>query len=107
VPSKSPSTSATELFTQLRERVVEGPAELDHRVRRAAFAGENVPSEARDYTDKVRRHAYKVTDSDIAALRAAGWTEEAIFELTIVTAVGSALSRLDIATAVLAQARGE
>ncbi|MEY2431736.1 MAG: hypothetical protein QOC92_1461 [Acidimicrobiaceae bacterium] len=105
MPSKSPSISATELFAQLRERVVDGPAELDRGVRRAAFSGDRVPTEAQAYTDKVRRHAYKVTESDITGLRAAGWTEEAIFELTIVTAVGAALSRLDMAMAVLAQAR--
>jgi alkylhydroperoxidase family enzyme len=84
-------------LAELRHHVVDGPGELDRRVREAAFAGERVPDEASSYVDKVRRHAYKVTDEDVGALRSAGWSEEAIFELTVATALGAALSRRKIA----------
>jgi len=97
VPSKSRSTSATELLARLRHHVVVGPGKLNQRVRHAAFAGDDVPDEAATYVDKVRRHAYKVSDADIAQLRSAGWTEDAIFELTVSTALGAALSRRDAA----------
>lgn len=90
-----PSTSATDLIQRLRQRVVDGSGELDRGVRAAAFRGEAVPEAAAVYVDKVRRHAYKVSDGDVEALRAAGWTEDAIFELTVATALGAALSRLD------------
>ena len=81
----------------MRQQVVDGPGELDRQVRRAAFAGEEVPTDASTYVDKVRHHAYKVTDDDVEALRSAGWTEEAIFELTVSTALGAALSRRELA----------
>jgi alkylhydroperoxidase family enzyme len=43
----------------------------------------------------VRRHAYKVTDAQIEALRAADFSEDDIFELTVAAAVGAGLDRLD------------
>ena len=95
MPSKSPSTSATDLLARLRHHVVDGPGKLDHRVRQAAFAGDDVPDDAATYVDKVRRQAYTVTDTDIERLRSSGWTDDAIFELTVSTALGAALSRLD------------
>ena len=97
MPSRSRSTSVTDLFARLRQQVVDGPGELDRHVRHAAFAGEEVPTDASAYVDKVRHHAYKVTDDDVEALRSAGWTEEAIFELTVSTALGAALSRRELA----------
>ncbi len=53
-----------------------------------------IPPALRPYLDKVGRHAYKVTDRDIEALKAQGYSEEAIFELTVSAAVGAGLGRL-------------
>jgi hypothetical protein len=39
--------------------------------------------------------AYKVTDKDIEALKQAGYSEDAIFEITISAAVGAAYARLE------------
>lgn len=86
---------------ELRDRVTEGSGELPRGVRRAAASGASVPVEAQSYTDKVRRHAYKVVDRDIAELRAAGWSEDEIFELTVATALQAGLSRWDHATRIL------
>jgi alkylhydroperoxidase family enzyme len=44
----------------------------------------------------VHRHAYRVVDADVEALRDAGWSEEAIFELTIAAALGAGLRRLEL-----------
>jgi alkylhydroperoxidase family enzyme len=52
------------------------------------------PPEAAAYVEKVRRHAYRVTDADVDALRAAGLGDEQIFELTIATALEQGLRRL-------------
>ena len=93
MPSRSRSTSATDLFDEVRSRVVDGPGRLDAHIRRDAAAGGDGPEDARAYVDKVRRHAYKVTDGDIDALRAAGWSEDQIFELTVATAIGAAVTR--------------
>jgi alkylhydroperoxidase family enzyme len=90
---------------ELHERVTEGPGKLSAGVRRAAASGQGVPEEARAYTDKVRRHAYKVVDRNIADLRAAGWSEDQIYELTIEIAMGEGMSRWQHARRVLAEAR--
>jgi alkylhydroperoxidase family enzyme len=93
VPSKSHSTSVVEALDQLRDDVVDGPGQLDRSVRQAAFSGEGVPAAAAGYVEKVREHAYRVVDGDIDALKKAGWSDDAIFELTVSAALGAALSR--------------
>ncbi|MEW6471141.1 MAG: hypothetical protein AB1679_02635 [Actinomycetota bacterium] len=87
------SASTGELIGALRRTVLEGPGTLAPAVRRAAFGDGEVPAEAAGYVDKVRRHAYKVTDADVEALHEAGWSDDAIFEITVATALGAALSR--------------
>jgi alkylhydroperoxidase family enzyme len=47
------------------------------------------------YVDKIALHAYKVTDEDIKALRHAGYSEDAIFEVTLSAALGAGMARLD------------
>jgi alkylhydroperoxidase family enzyme len=49
------------------------------------------------YLEKVRRAAYRVTDEDVDALRAAGFTEDEIFEQTVAAAVSEGLGRLEAA----------
>ena len=88
----------------LRGRVVDGPGELPPIVRRAALSGSDVPAVAQAYTEKVRRHAYKVVDGDIEELKSAGWSEDEVFELTLATALGAGLSRLEHACRVLQEA---
>jgi hypothetical protein len=56
---------------------------------------ENVPVELEVYIRKVALHAYKVTDRDFVALRAAGYDEDAIFEITLSIALGAAMTRLE------------
>jgi len=56
------------------------------------------------YLDKVARHAYKVTDEDLAALQRAGHSDDALFEVTVSAALGAALGRLERGLAAL---RGE
>jgi alkylhydroperoxidase family enzyme len=63
--------------------------------------GPRLPQELKNYVDKVARHAFKVTDADIEALRAAGYSEDAIFELTLCAALGAGSARLDRAIAAM------
>jgi alkylhydroperoxidase family enzyme len=53
------------------------------------------------YLEKVRAHAYKVTDSDVEELRDAGLSEDEIFEQTVAAATSEGLRRLDAAAAVI------
>ncbi|HEX7082806.1 MAG TPA: hypothetical protein VF186_01685 [Gaiellaceae bacterium] len=49
------------------------------------------------YLDKVRRHAHRITDADVDALKAAGVDEDTIFEQTVAVAIGEGLRRLEAA----------
>jgi len=68
---------------------------LIESLRTAARPEQAVPAAATAYVETVRRHAYKVTDAQVEALRAAGLSEDEIFELTVAGAVGAGLERLD------------
>jgi alkylhydroperoxidase family enzyme len=83
------------------DAVLDGPGTLDPDIRRAAASGADVPEALRTYVDKVSRHAYKVTDEDVAALRAAGYSEDQIFEVTVSCAVGAGLRRLEAGLAAI------
>jgi len=53
------------------------------------------------YIDKVARNAYKIIDEDIEALKSLGFTEDEIFELTIVAAFSAGETRVKLATNLL------
>lgn len=81
------------------ERVLQGPATTSGDHRRAAFDNKNVTTAASPLIDKVAKNAWKVTDEDVAAAKAAGLAEDAIFELTVSAAMGQATRQLDSALA--------
>ena len=86
----------------LHERLIERVGTLDPAVRRAAAKGAGVPEPLAPFVDKVRRQAYTVTDGDVEGLRAAGYSEDQIFELTVAAAYGAARKRLDAGLAAMA-----
>jgi len=60
------------------------------------------PEAMEGYLRKVHERAYTVTDADVDALKAAGISEDVIFEQTVAAAIGEGLRRLDRADEVLA-----
>jgi hypothetical protein len=78
----------------LRRAAATRAAELSGGSLPAAGA---LPDSLTAWVDKVARNAWKITDEDVAALRAAGFDEDAIFEITIAAATGAALARYQIA----------
>jgi len=56
--------------------------------RRAAFNNAGLAEPLSTLIDKVARHAYRVTDGDIAAARASGLSEDQIFEIIVCAAIG-------------------
>jgi alkylhydroperoxidase family enzyme len=68
--------------------------------RAAAHAGRSdpgddaVPIDLHHYIDTVARHAWKMTDADVDALKQAGFSEDVIFEITVCAALGAATGRL-------------
>lgn len=75
--------------------------ELIAELRAAAAPERPPPPEFAAYLQKVRLHAYKVTDRDVEELKAAGFGEDEIFEHTISAAVAAGLERLDAGLATL------
>ena len=90
----------------------------DPSVRRAAFSRaaelggldtgmpDRLPPELLPFVDMVSRHAYRTTDDDVAAVIAAGWSEDAVFELIVATAAGAGLARLDLGLVAIREASG-
>ena len=85
-----------------RQAVVDGPGSTDSALRRQVASGQP-PSELVILVQKIRDHAYKVTDDDMDALRA-HYTEDQLFELMVAAAVGAAEYRLKAALAALEEA---
>ena len=94
------SKRATNLRDLVIERAVRGPGMAGSAARRAAFDNKGI-HRARDLMSKVVRQAWTVTDEDVAATKAAGLSEDEIFELTICAALGQASRQLNAALAVL------
>lgn len=95
--------------TVLRGRGVTAPALRQAAAARAAevaglppgeMPGE-IPADLQTYVETIGRHAYRITEEDIATLKQAGWSEDEIFEVSVSAAVGAGVSRLDRGLAAL------
>jgi hypothetical protein len=93
-----------DLVAALRRAVFDSAAETDPGTRAAAGAGGPVPDPWGPYVSTVRDRSYRVTDGDVAALTAAGASQEEIFEITVAAATGAALQRLDAGLRALREA---
>jgi alkylhydroperoxidase family enzyme len=71
-------------------------------LRDAARPERRPPPELEPYVAKVRRRAYDVADRDVEELKAAGFSEDEIFEHTVSAAAAAGLERLDAALRTLA-----
>lgn len=90
----------------LEAAVLDGSAHLPPDVRRAAATLGVLPAPLAAYVDQVAHRAYGVTEADLAALRAAGQSEDEIFDLTVATAMGAGMRRFRAGMAALATAEG-
>jgi alkylhydroperoxidase family enzyme len=94
---------------RLRDTVLDSTAVTTPELRRAVFDGdldEVAAQSVAAYVVKVRDHADRITDADIAALRQEGLGDDAIFELTAAAALGAAERRLVAGLALLGQGAG-
>ena len=112
-----PSTSATDhfnpwdrmndphatLFDGLFRRVLDGPGESAPEVRRAAARNLNVPADLQSLVDKIHKHAYKVSDEDVAGPQAA-YGDDRMFEIIVSAALGASRKRLMAGLAALEDA---
>jgi alkylhydroperoxidase/carboxymuconolactone decarboxylase family protein YurZ len=97
----------TELHRALIARVLESDGKASTELRRAAFDNAGLDEPMRTLIDKVAYHAYGVTNDDVAAVRAAGLSEDQIFEIVVCAAVGQAGRQYENALAALASATEE
>jgi alkylhydroperoxidase family enzyme len=72
--------------------VLRGPGKASAEHRQAVARGEG-PEELRALVEKIRRHAYRVTDEDLASLRSR-YSEDQLFELVVAASFGAADERL-------------
>ena len=96
----------TQTCRRLVARILQGDGRASHAQRRAAFDNVGLAEPLRTLIDKITKHAYKVTDDDIAAARASGLSEDQIFELAVCAAIGQATRQYDTALAALDAATG-
>jgi alkylhydroperoxidase family enzyme len=94
-------SNITSLHKALVGRVLEGEGQASASLRRSAFNNAGLESPVRDLVDKVVHRAYSVTDQDVAAVRTAGLSEDAIFEIVVCAAIGQATRQYETALAVL------
>ena len=72
--------------------VLRGPGSTPPALRQALARGE-APEELRALVEKIRRHAYRVTDEEFAELRTR-YSEDELFEIVLATVLGAAGDRL-------------
>jgi hypothetical protein len=101
----------------LINRVLTSPAACSREdLRRAVFSyvgalTRSTPSppqiapDIETYIRKVALNAYKVLDREVDALRAAGYSVDDVFEMTVAAAVSAGVTRMEIALAALEEAR--
>jgi hypothetical protein len=94
-------SSIAQARTAVVARILEGDGSASHALRRAAFDSAGLAEPLSTLIDKVAKHAYRVTDEDIAAARASGLSEDQIFEIVVCAAVGQATRQYDTALAAL------
>ena len=82
-------------------RVLKGPGEATPVARQAAFDNRGVDPRASALVGKIARQAWTVTGQDVATTKAAGVTEDEIFELAVAAALGQASRQFDAAMAAL------
>ncbi|HET9387036.1 MAG TPA: hypothetical protein VFO67_18015 [Gemmatimonadales bacterium] len=86
---------------RLVEAVINTPGDTSADLRRAVLERATGPGSLGPYVSNVARHAYQITDTDVAQLRHAGHSDDTLFEITVAAAVGAALYRLDCGMAAL------
>ncbi len=86
--------------------VLHGEAHTPASLRQDVASGRELPAELAPLVHKIRAHAYRVTDEDVAALRER-YSEDELFEIIVAAALGAALYRLDAGLRALDAAASE
>jgi hypothetical protein len=90
-----------DLRARMRAAVLGSPGVTDPAVRKEIADGGGPGGTLGAMLEKVRRHAYRITDEEIAALSAAGESDDRLFEVILAATVGDAERRLQAGLAAL------
>ena len=85
------------------DTVLHGPGQSDPETRNAAAEGSGVPADLQALVDKIHRHAYKVTDDDLARPQAK-YGDDHMFEIVVSASLGASRQRLVAALEALDEA---
>ena len=105
------------MLQRVADDLLSSEGDLASELRAAAFGyaaaaggrrvgnGPPLPEPLAGFVAKVTTDAYRIGDADVEALRQAGYSEDAILEAVLATAVGAGLSRLEIGLKAIAGER--
>jgi hypothetical protein len=105
--STTTMSDITQLHRELIARVLDSDGKAPTELRQAAFDNTGLDEPIRTLIEKVTYHAHRVTDEDIAAVRAAGLSEDQVFEIVVCAAIGQASRQYKNAFAALASVTEE
>lgn len=91
---------------RLRQAITARAAETGGGMPVPGAARGDIPPELAPLLEKIARHAHQVTEADLDALRRAGYSEDALFEITVSGALGAGQSRLERGLAALHPGEG-
>ena len=91
-------------YRALQDRIVNGEGRAPREQRARAFANCGLSEPLDRLLGNVAARPTQVTDADFTAARAAGFTEDEVFELVICAAVGQSARQYDAGLAALAEA---
>ena len=92
------------VYRALQDRILNGAGSASPDQRARAFANSGLAQPLAGLLDKVATRPAQVTDADFAAARAAGCSEDELFELVVCAAVGQSARLYDAGLAALAGA---
>jgi hypothetical protein len=84
-------------------QVFDGPGKSEPSIRQAAAENVAVPPDLQPLVDKIHADAYRVTDDDVARLRAQ-YDDDQLFEIIVSAALGASRERLLLALTALEEA---
>ena len=91
-------------YRALQDRILNGEGRASPEQRARAFSNAGVSQPLDELLGKVATRPTQVTDADFVAARAAGFSEDELFELVICAAVGQTARLYDAGLAALAEA---
>jgi hypothetical protein len=90
----------------LVDRILNGEGQAAAAQRARAFGNDGLPPALDVLIGKVATMPAQVTEADFAAAKAAGFTEDQLFELVVCAAVGRSSQLYEAGLAALAEATG-